>query len=80
MLLRFFFFNFYIYVCVLRTYMYHIVSGVHRGYLEDSIRFPGTGLAGGCETPCGCCEQNQGAMQEQQVLSTEPSIQPYLSC
>lgn len=35
---------------------------------EEDIRFSGTGVIGGCKTPCGCLELNQGLLKEQQVL------------
>ena len=45
--------------------------------LCEGILFPGTGVADSCELPCGCWELNQSPMQER-VLTTEPSLQPYL--
>lgn len=44
---------------------------------EESIRFPGTRVTGGCELPCGSWESNSGPLEEQLVLLTaEPSPQP----
>lgn len=35
---------------------------------EEGIGSPKTGVAGGCELPCGFWEPNSGRLQEQQVL------------
>lgn len=40
----------------------------------------GTGVANGCELPCGCWELHLGLLQEQSeksvLLTLEPSLQP----
>ena len=41
---------------------------------EEGVRFPGTGVTGSCELPCGCWELNQGLLQKM-LLSTEPPFQ-----
>lgn len=42
---------------------------------EEGIRSPGTGAIDSCEPPYGCWQQNTGPVQEQVLLTTEPSLQ-----
>lgn len=43
---------------------------------EEYLRFPGTGVKGGCELPGGYWELNPGRLQEQQwLLAPETSLQ-----
>lgn len=46
---------------------------------EEGIGYPRPRIMGGCESPCGCWEQNLNHLQEQQtLLATEPLLQPQL--
>ena len=60
------------------TYVHHI----HAWYLwgsEKGIRFSGTGIIDGIESPCGCWKQNPGPLLEPQAfLSAKPSLYPLL--
>jgi hypothetical protein len=38
---------------------------------EEGVRSPRTGVAGGCEPPCGCWESNRDPLWEQQGLWAE---------
>lgn len=40
---------------------------------EKGIRSPGTGVRDGCDLPHRCWESNLGPIQEQVLLTTEPS-------
>lgn len=45
---------------------------------EKGIGFPGTGITGNCELPCGCWESNWAPLEEQPVLlPTERSRPSY---
>lgn len=45
---------------------------------EDSFRFPGAGVSGGCVIICDCWELNSDPLQEQQVIRVSiPSITCY---
>lgn len=44
---------------------------------EEGIRFPGTEVTDGCESPWGWWELNLGLLQKPVFLTTEPSFQPY---
>jgi hypothetical protein len=47
--------------------------------IHKDIISTGTGVADGCELPCGSWKLNLDLLEEQPVLLTnEPSLQPYL--
>jgi hypothetical protein len=53
---------YYVYLCSQKT--------------EEGTGSPGTGVADGCELPCGCWESNLSPLEEQAVLLTaEPCLQ-----
>lgn len=43
---------------------------------EESIRFLITGVVDGCEQSCQSWKLNSGLLKEEQVLTTNPSLQP----
>lgn len=49
---------------------HHTSSGMQKP--EQGIRSPGAAVA----NSCGCLEPNLASLLEQQVLLTEPSLQP----
>ena len=46
-------------------------------HLKKALGIPGTGVTDSCETVCGCWESNPGPLQEQVILPTESTLQPF---
>lgn len=59
-------------MCMCTTAVLKVPAAVRRGNL-----IPGTQLMCGCETPCWYWETNTGSLQEQALLTTEPSLEPH---
>jgi hypothetical protein len=61
----------FIYYIFIFIYMNTLLlsSVTHQKSALDPIR-------DGCEPPCGCWELNSGPLEEQSVLTPEPSLQP----
>lgn len=73
--LDFFEILFYVYECFACMHVYHVhVECSWRS--EQGIGFPGTAVIDDCEAPCGRWELNLGLLQEQMLLTTEPSLKP----
>ena len=47
---------------------------------EEGVRSSGTGVRNGCELSCGCWDSNSGPLQDQPVLSVDPSLALPLWC
>lgn len=41
---------------------------------REEVRSSGTGGANACELPCGFWDMNSGPLQDQPVLSADPSL------
>lgn len=64
--------------CFACTYVQH-VHALRVQRPEEGIGYPGTRVMGGCESPCGCWEQNLNHLQEQKaILATAPLLQPQI--
>lgn len=54
----------------------HYVCAWYPRRSEEGTGCPGTGLMDSCEPPCGCWESNLDPLQQQVLLTTEPSVRP----
>lgn len=65
---------FCLYLCLYTTHM----PGIHGS--QKSITSPGTGVTGGCDSPCEYWELNSNPLEDSQCLLTSgQSFQPPIS-
>lgn len=54
----------------------HYVCARYPWRPEEGTGCPGTGVMDSCEPLCGCWESNPDPLQQQVLLTTEPSLWP----
>lgn len=69
-------FRFYLYLFYFMSVLpLHMSVHLIHIWSEEKVASLGTGVMGGCESPCGCWELNLGPLQDEQVLlTTQPPL------